>query len=934
MTLHSPLPLLIGLTLLGGLVACGGGVGESSQDGVSGQEPDPVVVDFPLAYVVRPLPRDEEGEQLPEAITEPDQFRPGAHLYLQERATATAGRRNLTAGLFEEGALYDVKDLSVHPDGDRLLFALRAPEIEDADDDEQPTWNIWEYELESGQLRRVIPSDLSAEAGQDLSPRYLADGRILFSSTRQNRSRAILLDDGKPQFAAQVENDNEPALVLHTMESDGRNVEQISYNQSHDLQPSVMPDGRLLLTRWDGFNQNRLSLYTLKPDGTDLAPHYGYHSLNDDDDTPTLFRPRVMADGRVLAIRKPRGDLLGGDLVAVDIENYVEDDLTVDGAEGGPARVSLASSPIPLDVELSRPGLYHSAYPLYDGSNRLLVSWSQCRLSLPEEDRLVPCTDQWLETEGTEPAPPLFGLWIFDPDGPTQQPVVVAEEGRMVTEPVALEPRARPDYLEPAQPQPDLESQGVGILHIRSVYDLDGEDSSDEGIDTLADPGQTTAAERPARFLRLLKAVSRPDNDTLNDQADEVFGNRFNQNRGLLEILGYVPIEPDGSVMARVPADVALSFEVLDAEGERIGRRHNNWLQLRPGEERHCQGCHSADSRVPHGGRADPPPAYEGAATSGQAFLNTRRTDAYGSPEYPEMGETMAQFDARIAYTCTDPDTCAERGPREPSVNIHYTDHWTDPAVREPDPERQYLYSGLAADDYREYLDPEDPAAGLTVSSTYPPATEGCQQQWSSQCRVVINYENHIQPLWERQRLLTEENEEEQAELVLNDGNPIDHTCTGCHTAVVDDGREIPLNQLDLSSDSENVGTPMVSYQELLNNDFVYIINPETETSERLQVETGEFECEEPDLRLDDEDCTEVPITEPVPIPNRMSRNGAAASGNFFARFEQENDLTDPDAVDHRGMLNPNELRLLREWLDTGARYYNNPFDRARQDEE
>ena len=47
---------------------------------------------------------------------------------------------------------YDVKDLFVSYDGTRLLFAMRAPEIEDADDDEQPSWNIWQYDLTTDTL--------------------------------------------------------------------------------------------------------------------------------------------------------------------------------------------------------------------------------------------------------------------------------------------------------------------------------------------------------------------------------------------------------------------------------------------------------------------------------------------------------------------------------------------------------------------------------------------------------------------------------------------------------------------------------------------------------------------------------------------------------------------------------------------------------------
>ena len=64
------------------------------------------------------------------------------------------------------------------------------------------------------------------------------------------------------------------------------------------------------------------------------------------------------------------------------------------------------------------------------------------------------------------------------------------------------------------------------------------------------------------------------------------------------EILGYVPIEPDGSVSVRVPANVAFVISILDKDGRRLFPAHRNWLQLRAGETRRCNGCHQAVGTV------------------------------------------------------------------------------------------------------------------------------------------------------------------------------------------------------------------------------------------------------------------------------------------------------------------------------------------------
>ena len=178
---------------------------------------------------------------------------------------------------------YDIKDLAVSPDGLKVAFAMRGP-LDDVDDeDEPPTWNIWEYNIQTDVLHRVIRSDIVAEDGQDVAPSYLPDGRILFSSTRQRQSKAILLDEGKPQFEAANEARDESAFVLHVMNADGTGIHQISFN------PSQRPGRRRccrtaasLFTRWDTrAGRDGLHLYTSNPDGTDTQLYYGALSHND-----------------------------------------------------------------------------------------------------------------------------------------------------------------------------------------------------------------------------------------------------------------------------------------------------------------------------------------------------------------------------------------------------------------------------------------------------------------------------------------------------------------------------------------------------------------------------------------------------------------------------------------------------------------------------
>lgn len=884
--------------------------------------PEQLSEEFGIAYIKRPVTTDTGTVVLANAdLREVLAFTEGGDIWYRDIASPSAPERNITACITQ--GVGDVRDLSTSYDGNKIIFSLHRQEPNP--NNPRFTWDIYEYDTATGDCpTRVIRSDLNANKGDDLMPSYLPDGRIVFSSTRQKGSGAVLTDEGKSRFRALDERRREQAPVLHVMSASGNNIDQITFNQSHDLYPSVLSTGEILFTRWDNMgSRNAMNLYKVRPDGTELKAVYGMHQHNvgSDGSTVQYTRPRQMEDGRVLVMLKPYSGSAGsGSPAIIDIANYVDNRQPTwanQGVLGGSAQSTAIDLDVRTDGNISPAGRFRDVNPLWDGSNRALVSWSQCRL-LDSNGRITPCPDN-IPADAVE-ATPLYGIYIFDMDKQTQLPVVIPSEGTLIEEPVVAAPRSRPvtlyDKAVGFELDQTLAEEGVGLLHIRSVYDIDGRFDplgstavNITNLSELADPTRASADQRRVRFLRIVKAVPIPDRDTLNFDRS-AFGR--SRAQGMREIIGYAPVQPDGSVLVKVPANVPLAISLVDKEGRRIRGRHQNWLQLRAGESLTCNGCHDhnpaspgnglpAPLPLPHGTAGAATPVNTGAPTTGAAFIGTDPS------KLAEMGETMAQTRIRLACgAANSSDACSQLSP---SVDLMFDDEWTDPAAT-PTPSI-----------YLRYADTE-----LAYFGTNAPAKPTCQTRWSANCRTIINYIPHIHPLWSQPR-------------TASDG-VTDRTCTSCHSDSDAGGAlRVPVAQLDLGDGpSDQNADHYKSYRELLFNDNRQILNDngilvdETVDVPLLDADgnpvfltapvTDPVTGEVTQVPVLDANGDPIPLTTPVPVraaPPSMSTNGARSSA-FISKF------LDP-ADSHFGDLSATELRLIAEWLDIGAQYFNNPSD-------
>jgi hypothetical protein len=219
-------------------------------------------------------------------------------------------------------------------------------------------------------------------------------------------------------------------------------------------------------------------------------------------------------------------------------------------------------------------------------------------------------------------------------------------------------------------------------------------------------------------------------------------------------------------------------------------------------------------------------------------------------------------------------------------MNVIYRDVWTeDPVIAANNADIDYLYTDM---------------------TTPAPTTVECQQDWQWNCRSVINYISIIHPLWSQPRLVFDD---QGVPVTDANGVQLSNNCLNCHTPVdpANNAPRVPAGQLELQ-DGLSADEPdhYHAYRELLVTDNLQVLDANGALVDATRV-VGQ-------------DADGNDIIENIPTPPPASVAGARASSDFFDRFN------DP-ADQHFNILSQAELRLIAEWLDVGAQYYNNPFD-------
>ena len=419
-----------------------------------------------------------------------------------------------------------VRDPQVHYDGGKIMFSYRKGGTEH--------YHLYELEvartpggvLAAGALRRLTDGPYD-----DIEPTYLPDGDIVFCSSRCNRWVLCW---------------KVPVAILYRCDAGGANIRMLSSNAVTENTPSVLPDGRILYTRWEYVERSQLCyhhLWTVNPDGTGQMTYYGnmhpvglpYKLASQKGNLVTynnvpgavamLDAKPIPGTGQVLSIFSPghgRREHTG----------YV----TVVDPRKGP-------DDQPSARRIHKSGAWRDPYPLT--VDRFLVA-KERELHLMDDRGRARC------------------LYTLDDPRPNMR----------LHEPVPLRPRAR-ERIPALRTEP---AKATGRLILADVT-----------------RGRNMAGVKKGEIksLLVLELLPAPFHVSPGFDGLSLWG-----TFSLLRILGKVPVEPDGSAHFEVPAMRSLLFVALDANDLAV-KKMQSFVTVQPGETLSCVGCHENRMHAP-----------------------------------------------------------------------------------------------------------------------------------------------------------------------------------------------------------------------------------------------------------------------------------------------------------------------------------------------
>ena len=443
-----------------------------------------------------------------------------------------------------EGKLPDgsVNKPKLHWDGKRVVFAFADHTEENRN---HRRFFIYEAMLDGSRVRQITGTkDDPFERWmgrysaliEDNDPCYLPDGGIAFVSSRcQSFGRC---HNGRYT----------PSFLMYRCNADGSRVRMLSWGEANEADPSVLPDGRVVYTRWEYVNRHVTKfhmLWWMKPDGTLSSNFYGNNTRS-----PWMISESVPIPGtrKVTALATGHHSFSTGTIVTIDPEV----------GEDGPdsvRRITPLITYFEAEPKPTHDGCYSTPWPI------------------TEEIFLAAYSPQPIPGQGRVPVDN-YAIYLIDTFG-GRELIYRAPEGSCFS-PTPLITRPTPPVIPSSLPG---NAPMKATLIVQDVY----KNMNDPG--GVIKPGEIKA-------LRVNELLNQPAANKTNAQPSLV------RHEVAKKVLGSVPVEDDGSAMFEVPAGKPLQLQALNANGMAV-MTMRTFVSFQPGEKRSCIGCHEQRGSAP-----------------------------------------------------------------------------------------------------------------------------------------------------------------------------------------------------------------------------------------------------------------------------------------------------------------------------------------------
>jgi hypothetical protein len=366
----------------------------------------------------------------------------------------------------------------------------------------------------------------------DYYPCPLPDGGLGFISTRC-RARFLCW---RPQ-----------AFVLFRMDANGDNIRPLSFANLSEWAPSVMGDGRILWTRSEYLDKGAdfgHTLWAIRPDGTHPELIYGNNTLN------CYVNAREVPDtSEVCCTLISHGGDLNGPIALIDLTQ----------GRFNPAAISNITP---------------------DSNPQYHMTWAQRECF---RDPVPIARDFFLVSHAPQNH---FGLYVIDRFG--NRELLYLDPKISSMSPSPLQPAPVPSRLAVSQTLAD--DAPAGEFFVADIY---------RGLEPQVRRGTI-------KYLRVCQEVRAelerlPDGSYRQDHPpfEDFYASPTHLVRGphgwpsyvAKASLGLVPVAEDGSAFFQAPAGKVLYFQALDENLNEV-QRMRSVVQLQPGEQRSCVGCH------------------------------------------------------------------------------------------------------------------------------------------------------------------------------------------------------------------------------------------------------------------------------------------------------------------------------------------------------